>query len=95
MEEIGEKFLPVGTVVMLKGGKKRVMITGFCTAEKDKQEKIWDYSGCFYPEGMVSAQKIFLFDHSQIETVYHKGLVDDEEKEFKKKLEEALKEKQQ
>ncbi|HIR49231.1 MAG TPA: DUF4176 domain-containing protein, partial [Candidatus Faecimonas gallistercoris] len=25
-----EKYLPIGTVVMLKGGKKRAMIIGFC-----------------------------------------------------------------
>ncbi|MBR6133342.1 MAG: DUF4176 domain-containing protein, partial [Bacilli bacterium] len=25
-----ERFLPIGTVVLLKGGKKRAMITGFC-----------------------------------------------------------------
>jgi len=24
------KFLPIGTVIMLKNGKKRLMITGFC-----------------------------------------------------------------
>ena len=26
-----EKYLPVGTVVLLKGGKKRAMVTGFCS----------------------------------------------------------------
>ena len=33
MEEIGEKYLPIGTVVMLKGGTKRVMISGFCAID--------------------------------------------------------------
>lgn len=87
-----EKVLPVGTVVMLKGGKKKVMITGFYIVEKNKKDKIWDYSGCFFPEGIISAKKIFLFDHSQIEKIYHKGLIDDEEIEFKKRLEKVLKE---
>ena len=32
-----KKYLPIGTVVMLKGGKKRAMITGFCAvAGEDK-----------------------------------------------------------
>ena len=31
MNNVGEKFLPLGTVVMLKGASKRLMITGFCT----------------------------------------------------------------
>ena len=30
MEEL-KKYLPIGTVVLLKGGQKRLMITGFCS----------------------------------------------------------------
>ena len=30
MENAGKKYLPIGTVVMIKCGSKRVMITGFC-----------------------------------------------------------------
>lgn len=91
MEGIGEKFLPIGTVVMLKGGTKRVMITGFCSMEESKSEKIWDYSGCMYPEGFLSSNQTCLFDHEQIEKIYYLGLIDDEEEEFKKKLNELLK----
>ncbi len=86
MEEIGERYLPIGTVVMLAGGTKRVMITGFCAVEEDDKRKIWDYSGCMYPEGFLSSDQTCLFDHSQIEKVYHLGLADDEEEEFKKTL---------
>lgn len=86
-----EKFLPVGTVVMLKGGKKRAMIIGFCTMNSDDKTKIYDYSGCLFPEGVISSNQTLLFDHDQIEKVYHLGLVDDEEKEFKVKLNEMLK----
>ena len=25
-----EKFLPIGTVVLLKGGKRELMVTGYC-----------------------------------------------------------------
>jgi len=35
--------------------KKRLMITGFCSVEEGKQEKMWDYSGCMYPEGFLSS----------------------------------------
>ena len=89
MENIGERYLPIGTVVMLKGGSKRVMITGFCAMEENKKETIWDYSGCMYPEGFLSSTQTCLFNHDQIEKVYHLGLADDdEEKEFKSKLNE-------
>ena len=92
MEEIGEKYLPIGTVVMLTGGTKRVMITGFCAVEEDDKRKIWDYSGCMYPEGFLSSDQTCLFDHSQIEKIYHLGLVDDEEEELKKTLKELTEE---
>lgn len=81
-----EKFLPVGTVVLLKGGKKRVMIIGFCAMAKEKEGKIFDYCGCIYPEGLMASNQTCMFDHSQIEKVFYKGLVDEEETEFKGKL---------
>lgn len=84
--EKGEKYLPIGTVALLKGGTKRVMITGFCAAGKNKPDEIWDYSGCIYPEGIVSSNSVLLFDHSQITKIYHMGFVDEEEKRFKEKL---------
>ncbi len=90
--EIGEKFLPIGTVVMLKNGTKRVMITGFCAVTKDSKDKVWDYSGCAYPEGFLNSNHTCLFDHSQIEKIYYLGLSDDdEEKAFKEKLKEIVK----
>ena len=92
MNEIGEKFLPIGTVVMLKGGTKRAMITGFCSIAQEQPDKMFDYSGCIYPEGYISSNQVCLFDHSQIEKVYHMGLVDEEETEFKTKLNKILSE---
>ena len=92
MNEVGEKFLPIGTVVMLKGGTKRAMITGFCSIAQEQPDKMYDYSGCIYPEGYISSNQVCLFDHSQIEKVYHMGLVDEEEKEFKVRLNKILSE---
>ena len=85
-----EKFLPVGTVVMLKGGTKRLMITGFCMLDKNNTKKMYDYCGCLYPEGMISSDQTALFDHEQIEKVYYVGLQDEEEKKFKTQLNELL-----
>lgn len=81
-----EKYLPIGTVVMLKGGSKRAMIVGFLAMDASKPDKVFDYSGCLYPEGVISANQTLLFDHDQIDKVFHMGLVDDEEKDFKEKL---------
>ena len=90
MNEIGEKYLPIGTVVMLHEGTKRVMITGFCSAANNDPEKVWDYSGCPYPEGYVTSSQTCLFDHSQISQIYSMGLADDEEISFKKELNQLL-----
>ena len=81
-----EKYLPIGTVVLLKGGKKRAMITGFCSVAQENQEKIYDYSGCVYPEGYLSSNQVCLFDHDQIDKIFFVGYEDDEEKAFKEKL---------
>jgi len=91
MNNVGEKFLPLGSVVMLKGASKRLMITGFCTmAADDESGAMYDYSGCMYPEGVISSDHTALFNHYQIEKVYHVGLIDEEEKTFKAKLIELL-----
>lgn len=85
-----EKYLPIGTVVMLKGGKKRAMITGFCSISGEDKSKVFDYSGCLYPEGFISSNQTLLFNHEQIEKIFHLGLTDEEEKQFKQKLNEMM-----
>ncbi len=82
----GQKYLPVGTVVLLQNGSKRVMINGFCTMDANKPDKVYDYSGVLFPEGSLSSDQTLLFDHSQIVRIDHMGLVDREEQEFKIKL---------
>lgn len=84
--QIKPKYLPVGTVVLLQNGSKRVMINGFCTMDASKPEKIYDYSGVLFPEGSLSSDQTLLFDHNQIVRVDHMGLEDQEEQEFKVKL---------
>lgn len=86
MNNIGEKFLPIGTVCMLKGGTKRLMITGFCAIDNSNPNNMFDYSGCMFPEGFLSSTQTALFNHDQIEKIYHKGLEDEEEKNFKTQL---------
>lgn len=91
MPEKYEKFLPIGSVVILKGATKRIMITGFCAKEKsDEKFKIYDYIGCLYPEGIIDTDKNLLFDHEQIEKIFAIGYSDDEEKKFKVSLKEMI-----
>lgn len=80
-----KKYLPIGSVVLLKESQKRIMIVGV----KQKQvgsDKIWDYSACLYPEGILDPDKLFLFDNEQIERLYFVGLQDGEGLAFSQKL---------
>ncbi|MBP3840623.1 MAG: DUF4176 domain-containing protein [Bacilli bacterium] len=85
-----KEFLPVGSVVLLKGGTKRIMVTGFCSVDNNDQEKMYDYTGCLYPEGIINSNEICLFDNNQIEQVFFKGYVDEEETKFKEDLNKTL-----
>jgi hypothetical protein len=85
-----KEFLPVGSVVLLKGGTKRIMVTGFCSVDNNDQERMYDYTGCLYPEGIINSNEICLFDNNQIEQVFFKGLVDEEETKFKEELNKTL-----
>lgn len=78
-----EKFLPIGTVVLLKGGKKELMITSYCVYPNNAQQggdqgerpekKIYDYGSCLYPEGVIEPNTLCAFNHDQIEKICHLG----------------------
>ncbi|MCC8152264.1 MAG: DUF4176 domain-containing protein [Lachnospiraceae bacterium] len=75
-------MLPIGSVVLLKGGDKRIMICGRIQA-KDGENAIYDYSACYYPEGIIDAPSMFFFNRDAIETVYFMGFQDKEEMDFR------------
>lgn len=77
-----EEYLPVGSVVMLSGGNKRVMICGRIQAQAGT-DIIYDYSACYYPEGIVDPQAMFFFNRGDIETVYFRGYEDQEELDYR------------
>lgn len=88
-----EGLLPIGSVVFLTGSEKRVMIIGVLQIqEKDGEKVLWDYSGVLYPEGYFGPDKTFLFNSEQIEKIYSLGYQDEEQFEFKKKVDEVRKE---
>lgn len=82
------RYLPLGSIVYLKEGKKRIMITGYSQINMDKQQDIYDYLGCLYPEGVVNTELNILFNHQDIETICAIGLIDEEQKKFNDILQE-------
>lgn len=84
-------LLPVGSIVVLRGGTKKLMIFGIRQIDEANDEKEYDYAGVPYPEGNVGADGHFLFDHSDIESVVFRGYEDEERTEFLKILEDYYK----
>ena len=83
-------YLPVGSVVLLKGATKRIMITGYQTMDTGSPEKVWDYSAVLYPEGSLSSEQTLLFDHYQIDRIFFEGYKDDEYYTFMEKLNDVI-----
>lgn len=82
-----KKYLPIGTVVLLKNATKRLMIIGFCMeAKNDKETARFDYAGCLYPEGVLDSSGFPLFNHDQIDKIYNEPFVDEEANKFSEVL---------
>ena len=91
MEEENMKIknlLPVGSVVLLKNGEKRLMIDGVLQTDDGGNGKEYDYIGVLYPEGHIGEEHRYLFNQNDIEKVYFRGYEDEERTVFIEKLDE-------
>ena len=78
------KYLPIGSVVLLKGANKRLMIYG--RKQLDPATDIeYDYGACLFPEGNIEADKSFLFNAEEIDRLYFIGYQDKEEDDYSAK----------
>lgn len=84
---MNNKYLPIGSVVLLEGGSKKIMINGYCVVAQEKPNKIFDYRGCPFPEGILDDKGVALFDASQIKEVCFQGLKNDDSIDFLDRLE--------
>lgn len=91
---MNDVILPIGTVCTLKNTNKKIMITAFLVSEESNPNEFYDYCGCLWPEGMVDSKNHFLFNKDKIDVVHHIGYSNEEEKDFKSKLNFLLSEKQ-
>lgn len=78
-----EKYLPMGSVVILKNGIKKIMIFGRKQRKADTGE-LFDYIAYLYPEGNIKQDLAILFNHEDIKEVIHVGYVDEDEEKFQK-----------
>lgn len=83
-------LLPIGSVVSLKEGTKRLMIIGRLQ-QNVRTKKVYDYAGCLWPEGYMDKDSCYVFDHEDIDCLYYIGLQDIEEFNFRFELDEMIK----
>jgi len=79
MKEVN--LLPLGSIVILNNGEKKLMIYGRGQIAPETQGE-YDYVACLWPEGNLTEEFIYLFNHSDIDTVFHRGYSDDEDLVF-------------
>lgn len=84
-----KKYLPIGSIVLLKNANKKVMVTGFYVKAAGF-DRVFDYSGCVYPEGELSSKETRVFNNDEIDKVIYKGYENEEEESFKGRLYNAI-----
>ena len=78
-------LLPIGSVVRLQGGERPLMVYG--RKHKDVDSGIeYDYLGCLYPEGYISQDFTYLFNHEIIEDTLFTGFSNEREQELLEKI---------
>ena len=71
-------YLPLGSVVVVRGGiKKTMVIARGLAAEINGETKVFDYGGCLYPEGLLG-DKVMFFNHADIAKVVFEGFNDED-----------------
>lgn len=83
-----KELLPIGSVVILRGGFKKLMITGIKVAIEENPSMFYDYIGVFYPEGFIGEKSNFLFNHGDINDVVFVGYNNPERESFLQYMEE-------
>lgn len=89
MSEVKE-YLPIGSVVLLKDAQKKVMITGYTPIDMETKNKIYEYLGCIFPEGIIKSDENILFDTKDIDKIFFKGFVNEEQENFITEVKEIL-----
>lgn len=76
--DINNKFLPIGSICTVNGYNKKIMITGYYSIEYTGNVKMFDYSGCDYPEGLLLSNKKCSFNHSEILLIDYLGFINED-----------------
>ena len=73
------EYLPLGSIVVLQGGIRKVMIIARgMNVKRDGETYFVDYGGVLYPEGLTGDQMVY-FNKEGISKVYFHGYRDDDD----------------
>ncbi len=81
---------PIGTVVVLKDGEKKLLIVGVKQLNADTKEE-YDYLAVTFPEGFLGGDVMVFFNHDAIGELYHLGLKNEEQEAFLEALDDFYK----
>lgn len=88
-----KNLLPIGSVVVLDGGTRSLMIIG--TLQMDEDGNKYDYISCMFPEGYINSETFFLFNHEDIKDVAFIGCINAESQVYLQRVREFLDAKEQ
>ncbi|KXY82585.1 MULTISPECIES: DUF4176 domain-containing protein [Bacillus] len=83
---MNSQLFPIGSIVILKAGTKKLMIFGRKQQVATDEVRKFDYMGCPYPEGYINPDFTYLFNHDDIQEVVSTGYEDQEERTFQENV---------
>ncbi|EJQ13178.1 DUF4176 domain-containing protein [Bacillus cereus] len=83
---MNSQLFPIGSIVILKEGTKKLMIFGRKQQVETDEVRKFDYMGCPYPEGYMNPDFTYLFNHDDIQAVVSTGYEDQEERTFQENV---------
>ena len=71
------RYLPIGSIVLLRGGAKKLMVVGYFGVNPDGEQV--DYMGVVYPEGYLDYKEIIGFNRVEVQEILFEGYKDIEQ----------------
>ena len=71
------RYLPIGSIVILRGGAKKLMVVGYYGVNPNGEQV--DYMGVTYPEGYLDYREIVGFNQVEVQEILFEGYKDMEQ----------------
>ena len=71
------RYLPIGSIVLLRGGAKKLMVVGYFGINPDGEQV--DYMGVVYPEGYLDYKEVIGFNRVEVQEILFEGYKDIEQ----------------